>query len=308
MVSDNLVWTSHHLYLMGSGDRAQEVFGVTGDALVCDLIAPTVADLVARGLIDHWFFIRYRDERGPHLRLRLAANRAHRGEVEDQLRRRCDEYGPGLELCAAEYEPEYGRYGGEHLIGFSEQIFASSSRLALLALSELRRTEGDPNVRYGMTVAGLLVLLGGLLGNLDPGDVRTLLVRYADATLAFRHPERTVAQTREEFWAVAKGQTRLHASLGPVFSAAWSAPRTLPEGYREEAITLAGLRSALTHAAGESGGHVRGRNVSSGVEAVIRLTGSHLHMHMNRAGIVPAHEPLVVLLAAQILERARDAA
>jgi thiopeptide-type bacteriocin biosynthesis protein len=101
------------------------------------LLLDAVPRLLARGLHDRWFFLRYADARGPHLRLRLRARRdgapALREELEPMCRRAVDELG-GSGVFVDTYEPEHARFGGPAGTDVAEELFERSSELALDAL------------------------------------------------------------------------------------------------------------------------------------------------------------------------------
>jgi len=116
-----------------------------------------VADMLARGLADQYFFIRYW-ERGPHLRLRF------RGEVDvlerelkpeidacfnDYMRRHpttregwaveaatLQNWYPNDSIQYVTYEPEIERYGGDVGMPIGERQFQASSNAVLAAISE----------------------------------------------------------------------------------------------------------------------------------------------------------------------------
>ena len=113
--------------------------------LLRDAVRPFVARAEAEGLIDRFFFIRYR-ERGSHVRLRL---RATSPALRDSLERHFGDYMTAhpsppralqfddpLPLDSVQYvayEREIERYGGPELIEVAERQFEASSR-AVLAL------------------------------------------------------------------------------------------------------------------------------------------------------------------------------
>jgi thiopeptide-type bacteriocin biosynthesis protein len=90
-----------------------------------------------------WWFVRYRDPHGPHLRLRIRVNdeqgyarTAHAlGSWVDDLRR----YRLAGGLVFDTYYPEIGRYGAGAAITAAEAVFAADSR-AVLAQLDLQRT------------------------------------------------------------------------------------------------------------------------------------------------------------------------
>lgn len=87
------------------------------------------------------FFIRYEDEKGRHIRLRL------RGEaewVEETLRPALAGWFEGRgEWKEVAYEPETARFGGERGLALAEEYFHVSTRVVLERLSRDRFTYGD---------------------------------------------------------------------------------------------------------------------------------------------------------------------
>jgi hypothetical protein len=110
------------------------------------------------GRLKRWFFLRYFDRRGPHLRLRLHGSAefcaAMREQMASLIARTLPCLGsvqrtplipfngsdwsipqgqPGYSL--ATYEPEYEKYGGPEGVAIAEKLFEASSELALQAIS-----------------------------------------------------------------------------------------------------------------------------------------------------------------------------
>ncbi|RSN15583.1 hypothetical protein DMB42_01805 [Nonomuraea sp. WAC 01424] len=89
--------------------------------------------------IERWFFLRFTDRWGPHVRLRLAAapdricevRRLARQvfEVRDAWPNRLTESWRGAALSL--YEPELAKYGGVAGVASAERVFQASSELAL---------------------------------------------------------------------------------------------------------------------------------------------------------------------------------
>jgi thiopeptide-type bacteriocin biosynthesis protein len=145
-------WIYFKLYVGSAVDKL--------DPLILDL-APRVLALSPR---QPWFFLRYLDDGGAHLRLRLRAQEEDAAAVREGLARVCreslarlpqlptSEYRPmvtsspfdptrlpagatvRLEPCA--YEPELDTFGGETGITIAEGLFAESSRLAVAVLGD----------------------------------------------------------------------------------------------------------------------------------------------------------------------------
>lgn len=129
------------------------------DDVIAGVLPPLLAD-VRMGGAHRWFFIRYFDDTGPHLRLRIfgpdrALNRLVRSYTD--LGAHLDliaqtDRGPGVELVPgpalpgqlrdpvgmspAIYVPEIDKYGGMIGVELAEALFTFSSELALWAVSE----------------------------------------------------------------------------------------------------------------------------------------------------------------------------
>jgi thiopeptide-type bacteriocin biosynthesis protein len=131
------------------------------DDVVAGLLPPVLAEVRALGA-SRWFFLRYVDRSGPHLRLRVFGP----GASLDRLVRSVDDLGAHLELITtaprarrielvpgagaallagagdavgvrpAVYEPEIDKYGGLDGVELAERLFEFSSELALWGVSE----------------------------------------------------------------------------------------------------------------------------------------------------------------------------
>ncbi|MFE7295121.1 lantibiotic dehydratase C-terminal domain-containing protein [Streptomyces sp. NPDC057579] len=118
-----------------------------------DRVLPTLVDFAAEAGADRWFFIRYTDWDGPHLRVRFHGSRdlldalhrrlpSLRAECVRLGRKNGDEYQPILPLDlrpfrghhsgaeVAIYEPENDKYGGPAGTRLAEEVFEHSSDLA----------------------------------------------------------------------------------------------------------------------------------------------------------------------------------
>ncbi|MEU9505929.1 thiopeptide-type bacteriocin biosynthesis protein [Micromonospora sp. NPDC048170] len=113
MVAD---WISFHTYAT-SVPALQPVLE--------SVVAPFVAGLSEHGALVRWFFIRYRDQNGPHVRLRV-------GGPLDLL---ADVQRHGLvELADVRvrlYAPEYDKFGGPGGVAAAERLFHAASEAAL---------------------------------------------------------------------------------------------------------------------------------------------------------------------------------
>ncbi|MFI7687723.1 thiopeptide-type bacteriocin biosynthesis protein [Nonomuraea sp. NPDC049655] len=120
-------WLYYRL-LVQSGDHLQ------------DVVEHPLSRLIgAADGIERWFFLRFTDRWGPHVRLRLAATpdrisglrRLARQvfEVRDAWPKRLTESWRGAALSL--YEPELAKYGGVAGVANAERVFHASSELAL---------------------------------------------------------------------------------------------------------------------------------------------------------------------------------
>ncbi|MFG1889507.1 thiopeptide-type bacteriocin biosynthesis protein [Micromonospora sp. NPDC049051] len=178
-------WSALHVHLHAGPGSTETVLR--------EHIVPTTTDLLARGEISSWFFVRYW-EGGPHLRWRVAdatpetVRRMRAGLVEavatlpppDRELRPADWYGqfgvhasdqtdaghgagggpelgwhPHGTVLEQPYRPEVDRYGGPDAIGAAEELFAASSRVAaaLLDAPPARRRSTTVDLLFGFLTA-----------------------------------------------------------------------------------------------------------------------------------------------------------
>jgi thiopeptide-type bacteriocin biosynthesis protein len=133
--------------------------------LLAGVVAELARDALARGLADHWFFIRYADP-DPHLRIRFhGAPERLSGELLPEI---CKRLGP---LTAAghcsqfgfhTYEREIERYGGLEACALAERVFSADSAavVELLRLIQDGRLNIDRVLLAIRTVDDLLDALG----------------------------------------------------------------------------------------------------------------------------------------------------
>ena len=116
------------------------------DRLLIDFVDPFASHLLERKLSTSWFFIRYYDELGPHLRLRFhiasrAAGHQLNELVTDALNAQIRE-GIANSYCIDVYKREVRRYGGKALMGLCEKLFELSSKYVC---EILRHLEASPS-------------------------------------------------------------------------------------------------------------------------------------------------------------------
>ncbi|MFN0036884.1 MAG: thiopeptide-type bacteriocin biosynthesis protein [Saprospiraceae bacterium] len=125
-----MTWLSIHFYPLEN----QDVFLVRG-------LRPFLQQHIWANRGTRAFFIRYQDERGPHIRLRLRGEEAW---LEETLRPAFAGWQEGRgEWEEVPYAPETERFGGEAALAWAEEHFHLSSRVALERLAGEQRTYGD---------------------------------------------------------------------------------------------------------------------------------------------------------------------
>jgi Lantibiotic biosynthesis dehydratase C-term len=130
------------------------------DDVLHQIVSPLVAEIRRTSRLERWFFIRYVDERGWHIRLRMCGppeeheqwSRKLEALVSDRLyslpvpagtqKQLIPNTSVGQKLTdpgytTAFYEPEYEKYGGLHGMAIAEEFFQSSSDLVLDLLGQL---------------------------------------------------------------------------------------------------------------------------------------------------------------------------
>ncbi|MGH7202895.1 MAG: thiopeptide-type bacteriocin biosynthesis protein [Candidatus Levyibacteriota bacterium] len=112
------------------------------DKLLIEEVLPFVRSVLAKNLTSQFFFIRYSDHRGPHIRLRFKTEKEY---IRTQLKPSVLTTFPSSMFV--KYLPERERYGGKIGVEIAEQVFDASSTAVLAVMSEndewnYRRTLG----------------------------------------------------------------------------------------------------------------------------------------------------------------------
>lgn len=106
---------------------------------------PALLAVAADAGMDRWFYVRYTDEGGHHVRLRLHGEQdklsAIGTTVIDALMRLQDDRLVGR-WVVDDYDPEVERYGGTKAMSAAEQLFAADSEAALQLLRIAESSEG----------------------------------------------------------------------------------------------------------------------------------------------------------------------
>ncbi|MEM9490456.1 MAG: lantibiotic dehydratase, partial [Myxococcota bacterium] len=141
----------------------------TADEVVRQAIAPLSRQLLAEGIADSWFFIRYSDPDW-HVRVRWrGAPESLTATALPALHRAIDPLvaaGQVWRMQLDTYERETERYGGERGIELAEQYFWIDSEAVTAILDHLRGDEGS-DARWRLTLFGADRLLDDLGLTLD---------------------------------------------------------------------------------------------------------------------------------------------
>jgi len=263
-----------------------------GDVTLMDeavaLLLPWLRDVAAREQADRWFFVRYWDLTGHHLRLRirLSADAAYRlharlDDVVDLLgclpaqgedRKLVPGAAPagirGVQrVSACLYAPELAKYGGERGVALAEELFtASSSWIADNRLTDL----AQPGERAALAVAFMRDLVQAALP--------------APGVSAFWEQHRR--QWGGHLRMLVRTQQELSALMTSVASSMAGGADVTPRLARSVDEHVKTVVAALDRAEAE-------RNP---VPRPVLLL-HYLHMEMNRWGFVPAEECALGILA-----------
>ena len=121
-----------------------------------------ISDLWHRlGSPGEWWFVRYHDATGPHVRLRLSTHTVPHHSLLSTLGcwvRDLQTRGLVHELTLHTYRPETGRYGAGEMMRTAEAVFVADSHAAL---AQLRAANPAPDHQNAFAAAGLLRMADG---------------------------------------------------------------------------------------------------------------------------------------------------
>lgn len=269
--ADSAVWISCYIYYDAKPDEL-----LTGD------IWPFVQSLQKAGLLRQFFFIRYADEKGLHIRLRLLPEPT----AAQKVRRRARAKFPEAEFVA--YMPETERYGGPQGVPIAEQLFDASSAAVLRLLA------ADASWNYGRALAsamqmhiGMLQAFGvgraeatALFEHIAQSEQQTFDVPVLQLEQAFESQRATVVSPLSTLWDACE--------KGVPFSDAWFAR------WRTAAQPIAKSLHRIFRA-----GQLQLPKTSSHPNPLWALYESYVHMTNNRLGLARPDE----CLAAYLLHR-----
>jgi thiopeptide-type bacteriocin biosynthesis protein len=246
---------------------------VEGYHLIRLILAPTIRELCGHRPDLRWFYLRYLDHTGLHLRLRFHARltelehiESHLGTVlkaaysENQPAWRVTGVGVGYRRLI--YEPEHAKYGDESGIELAERFFQLGSEFAIRCVEQPEYWRH--RLAYGLAHTNLV------LATLPAGSRTSFLHQY------------------EWYWT---GMTRGKATRQQI---ALTGKRTTGPVLDTVAALAAGDR--LDHLRRYAGSfwELMGSRLRSRVARTDQhLIFNHLHMMNNRLGLSPLEEALI---------------
>jgi thiopeptide-type bacteriocin biosynthesis protein len=254
---DSRDWLSLHLY----SDQSYRL-------ILLEILGPLLKTLIAEEFVDRFFFVRYWDEGGQHIRLRLRLFKAEGDACVDRFS------GVDRNVCAVRpvhFEPETERYGGESVLGNALDFFSISSAHALAFESSF----GDRPQAKKLTLQ-LCTLLWQAWGFAQDVHELSSLLNYFDSW-SVRH--QSIISLADEFFE--RSSVRLINLIGGELERLSSLSKVDPIS-----LASAGSLSAAANALSRA---------LSGLDPKDRWSSgsSQMHMMANRLGLTNLEESYV---------------
>jgi thiopeptide-type bacteriocin biosynthesis protein len=236
----------------------------TIDRVLLEAVAPLVAESLAHGDADGWFFVRYSSPSW-HVRVRLHGSpSALRDRVTARLARLTEpllDNGLLTSLQLDTYQREAERYGGDEAMVVSEALFRADSDAVLSALAAFQEAGADARWRFCFVGMHRLLLDLGL-----DLSARIALLRAVRAGFAEEH----------------RVDGAFEKQLGDKFRAQRAALEGLLAPGASPPVGAAALdaRSQAMAPIARQLGHLERKGALT--TSLADLAGSYLHMHANR--------------------------
>ena len=274
-VSKTSAWISCYIYDPGNLDQ-----------LLTDNIWPVVRRLNEEQLIKQFFFIRYRDSRGPHIRLRLLPDKpSFRPSIREQVIIKF----PGAKF--ATYIPETERYGGPEGLPIAEQLFEASSLAVLQLIADANSWS------YNRALAGAMQLHIGML--------QAFGVSRAETVALFAHLAQSNLLPKGSDKHFERGFAAQRQTIAPQLIALWDACEKNVD-FKDQ--WFADWRQAMN----KIGSEMRRANNEDRLvlvesahhdDALWYLYESYIHMTNNRLGVKPSDESFLAYLLQRSLKK-----
>ncbi|EAY25624.1 lantibiotic dehydratase [Microscilla marina] len=124
---------------------------LTANHLIKYELSDLISKLEKSGIISKWFFIRYHDENGHHIRIRFQTIKGVQ-EIFDLIQKILGEYlnSSKIKVVLDTYYTETKRYGGVKTLSLCEDIFWLDSQTILKALHLLEKDDERLSIRIAM--------------------------------------------------------------------------------------------------------------------------------------------------------------
>ncbi|HXE11319.1 MAG TPA: thiopeptide-type bacteriocin biosynthesis protein [Bryobacteraceae bacterium] len=270
------------------------------DRVIEQIVHPAICRASENSGLERWHFLRYADERGWHIRLRLRGAKQFHEEWSREIRELVDsalpqlgERQPAPRLISSTasfdtrptepgcesgtYEPEYEKYGGAIGVAIAEELFEASSDTAVKALLAIQ----NPTERFLLYLSLTRSLVQRF--HRTPDEQRRFLEYYLwywsgqdrPGASQARQKLREAARHRRTFVRHQLDGLAEHAHINSL----------VDQQEKDLAHTLNTLRAAEDEI----------------TETPARLSFDYLHMNNNRLGVLPSEEAyLAALLLASV--------
>lgn len=240
-------------------------------------INPFIRNILNKEYASQFFFIRYHDSRGPHIRLRLKTGRGAAGATLKQYLISAFRDCP---MRFSRYLPELERYGGSAGIAVAEEQFETSSQAILAFLAEAE------DWRYERRLGTAL--------QLDLGMVHALGMEKKEVIAFFHH---LVTKKMEKAFPDSS-----HATL-PQLKSLWHMCER-GQAFDKKWFTawMSNMDSIKTKLQKAQHRLVLPHKPSHGNNHMWSLYESYIHMNNNRLGIASSDEQYIAHLATQSLK------
>ncbi len=169
------------------------------DTFLISKVSPFMQNILKKKYAKHFFFIRYGDKKGPHIRLRFQGNKE---TLETKVKPLLNETFPKTRFVT--YRPELKRYGGDVGIIIAEKLFEASSRVVLSFLETSTELSYEKSLGFAL--------------QLNLSMIHALGMKKAEAIAFFDHM--STPHETQEFEAAL---TKQNATILPFLSQLWAA-------------------------------------------------------------------------------------
>jgi thiopeptide-type bacteriocin biosynthesis protein len=241
----------------------------TVDRIIRSVIGPTSRRLVARGTVDRWFFLRYRDPHH-HVRWRLQVSAsASLGRVRHAVERasaRLSQAGVLERLAYDTYHREIERYGGDAGLDIAESLFHVDSDTALDLIAAASAPGESADTRWQATLLSIDRLLADFA--LDLPARLTVMRRGREAMGRRVYADANVGRQLAKRYRAVRGDLSRLLSGPAADGALASISKVLERRSRLAAPLVARLRTLADQ-----------RRLTTPIEELVE---SCVHMHVNR--------------------------